>query len=79
MVSFLSLTETVLTIIRKLSTFRVAFTRDADITPSLTQALQQGRRALATGFTFVVGSYVRGVFIIRYRSTLHENRGGRYN
>jgi hypothetical protein len=55
------------------------FYRNFSLTDALAELLDSGLRAFAKGFTVRFKDRVYAVYIVKYVSTLNENRRGEWN
>lgn len=55
------------------------FHEEFDMTASAEDLKKQGVRMIGSGFVYPTGSSAVGVYIVKYKTSLEDNRYGRYN
>jgi hypothetical protein len=50
-----------------------------DMTSAALDIYEQGVTMVASGFVYPTGSHAVGVYIVKYKPSIEENRYGRYN
>ena len=55
------------------------FHEDFDMTASSEDLKEQGVRMIGSGFVYPTGSSAVGVYIVKYKTHVEDNRYGRYN